>query len=201
MKRALVGMLVLGLTMSCSAVYAECTCKTVDASGNGWCVDCKKGRCFGVAITNDALYKALQGTKVDMAAIKCDGCKKVAEKGGTCDHCHLTYANGNCYHSFVAAALGAGKATDPATIKCPTCKAAAEGKAEGAYCTTCKAGIVGKCAYATEAAFNAAKKAMKVLASAASSKCPTCGTAMVNNGKCDACKMEYKDGVGEKIKA
>lgn len=194
MKRLFACAWVVGLFLTSSAVYAECTCKAVDASGNGWCTDCKYGRCFGVQIGNEALYKALQGTKVDLAAIKCEECKKVAEKGGTCNHCHLTFANGYSYGSFVSAALAAGKATDPATIKCPECKAAAEGKAEGRYCTACKAGFVSKYAYATEEAYNAAKKAMKVLASAAGSKCPTCATAMVTNGKCDACKVEYKDG-------
>ncbi|MCC7292680.1 MAG: hypothetical protein IT449_11535 [Phycisphaerales bacterium] len=202
MKKTAICLLALGLVFGMGAtVNAECTCKANEKTGSGWCTDCKHGLCYGVEVKNEDLYKALAGTKVDAKALKCEGCKAVAEKGGTCDHCKITYANGMSYGSFVSAALCCGKMTDPATIKCEACKGAAEGKSEGAYCDACKAGFVGHFAFATKTAYDAAKGAMKVLANAAKTcaTCPTCAKAMVTNGTCDKCKATYLNG--EKKKA
>ncbi|KAA0222925.1 MAG: hypothetical protein EDS66_04790 [Planctomycetota bacterium] len=186
-----VGVVALGVSAS---AYAECTCKAIDASGTGWCADCKHGKVFFVEIGSEGLFKALQGTKMKAEDIKCPGCKTAFEKNGSCDKCHVTFCDGTCYKSFVSAAMAPGKATDPATIKCPACKSAAEGKSEGSYCEPCKGGFVGRYMFAAKDAYEAAKKAMTVLATATKTKCETCATAMVTNGTCEHCKVTYKNG-------
>lgn len=176
----------------------DCSCKEIKTNGSGWCKECKSGAMYGVKLKSEKLYSALQGNTVkDASKIKCAGCKAAAKDGGTCEGCHVAFHDGKAYHSPVSQILAQGHLVKIDDMKCAGCKSAA--KAGGGYCKECKAGIVGKLAFHGEKLFKQAKKSLKTLKTAAkaSEKCETCAVAMVSDGKCEACKAQFKNG--EKI--
>lgn len=186
---------VLAFVVALSAVsYADdCAgCKTAMVKG-GWCEPCKEGFVSGVNIKSKKLYDALSGMEMKPDAMKCDGCKAAAAKGGECAACHVSFAHGKAYKSKIAAKLAAGDALDPAKVSCDGCKKVA---ADHGWCDACKVGLVGYHAYKDRAAYDDAAKARATLvnASSAAGKCEACAVAMVTDGKCETCKMSFKDG-------
>ena len=181
----------------------KCTCKVVCKDGSGWCSPCKEGAVYGVAIKSGKLYKALCGVEVkDKGKIKCGGCTIALKKNGKCEHCKVTFHDGKYYRSPIAVVLAHGKAVEVKTIKCGGCKKAADSK-KGGFCSPCGTGIVGGMAFMGAKLFQEALMAMNTLVDAAgvAGKCESCATAMVTDGKCDACKVEFKDGKKAKRKA
>ncbi|MCZ6684130.1 MAG: hypothetical protein O7B26_13200 [Planctomycetota bacterium] len=173
----------------------ECTCKDIKKTGAGWCSECKGGAMYGVKLTSAKLYEALQGKKVkDVEKMKCAGCKTAATKGGTCKHCKVAFHDGKSFHSPVSATLAKGKKVEPDKIKCKGCKSAST--KGGGFCTGCDAGIVKGLSFKGKDDFKAAKNAMTTLTKAAKtvSDCEACAVAMVTDGKCAACKVQFKDG-------
>lgn len=177
----------------------DCTCKTIKKTGAGWCDDCKSGAMFGVKIKSAKLYKALQGKKIDdIESIKCPACKTAAGKDGSCDHCRVSFHDGAAYHSPVAHTLAQGHGVKVDEMKCAGCKSAAT--KGGGFCKGCDAGIVGTLAFHGAKLFKQAKQAMKTLETAAKAaqKCESCAVGMVSDGKCEACKVEFKNGQPQK---
>lgn len=170
-------------------------CDKVEKTGHGFC--CGSGKSFGVALASEKLFKSLEGEKVDISKMKCDGCKKAAENGGSCDHCNAYFHDGKVYHSKIAVALAKGEAI-PAekAAHCAGCKTAYD---QNTQCTGCGVGFVAGRMYKT-ADYKAALAAHKLLAKAVETakKCEACAVAMVTDGECAHCNVQFKDGQNTK---
>ena len=188
LRNASIAILVLGATAV--QAYGDCNCSAAKVK-NGWCKDCKVGYFTGVKIKSADLFHALKGHTVEQDAIKCESCKKAYSSDSVCTHCKVGFAGKRSYHSWVAHRLSMGEGKSPSKMTCSTCKEAA---LEPGWCDPCKHGLVGYRAFSDKKAFAQAVEARAVLVSAASNKCPTCAIAMITDGKCAACKVEYKDG-------
>ena len=128
---------------------------------------------------------------VDLDALKCASCKTAFQSDGACAHCSVGFADKKVYHSGVAYRLVKGETKDLSDIGRPTCRKSAE---KPGWCGCCKVGMVGSIAFEDEKESEQAAEAREVLLSAAANKCEACAVALVTNGKCDVCKVEYKDG-------
>ena len=167
-------------------------CDKVAKSGEGFC--CGKGKIYGVELSSEKLFKALEGHKVDKAEMKCPGCKKAAEENGKCSHCNVSIANGQAFHSNVSYALAKGTPVSAEkAAACGGCKTAHE---ENGFCTGCSVGFVAGRIYASKESYETAKAAYATLVKAASAAthCVECAVAMVTDGKCDHCDVSFKDG-------
>jgi hypothetical protein len=183
------------VVMASAAVAGDCSC-TADKAANGWCGECKVGHVSGVKLTSEKLYAALQGEKVDAESIKCPGCKSAFAKHEVCEGCKVHFAGDQGYKSPVAYHLARGKVIDKAAadMKCEGCKKAAE--AGHGWCEDCKAGMVANRAYKNKKNYEQAVEAQTILAKAneAAGRCDTCAVAMVTDGKCEACSVNFKGG-------
>lgn len=188
---------VVALAFAAPTIAGEkCICKAIYKDGSGWCSPCKEGAVHGVAIKSGKLYQALCGVEVkDKSKMKCGGCKIAHEKNGKCDYCNVTFHDGKYYRSPIAVVLASGKAVDAKAVKCGGCKKAAHSK-KGGFCSPCGAGHVGGMVFMGAKLFEKAVLAMNTLMDSAgvAGKCESCAVAMVTNGKCDQCKVEFKDG-------
>lgn len=172
----------------------SCTCAGVRKSGEGWCRKCESGAMYGVAIKSHKLYEALQGSPVaDVSSIRCLECRKAAKSKGTCERCHLNFYEGKMYKSAIARALAEGRSFDAAKSKCCLCRDNSR-KGVVAFCANCDAGPIGGRLYHGEAVFKKAEAALGILKAAAMTKCEGCAIAMITDGKCDHCKVEFKGG-------
>ena len=182
--------------LAAPALAAGCPgCDKVSKTGQGFC--CGKGETLGVKLTSQKLYDSLEGKKVEQAAIKCGGCKKAAAKGGSCDYCKAYFHDGKMYKSKVAVALAKGKPVSAEkAAQCAGCKTAHQ---QSTKCTGCSVGFVAGRMYKGDD-YKAALAANKVLAKAVttSKKCEACAVAMVTDGECAHCKVNFKGG--EKVK-
>ena len=169
-------------------VYGECKCGTAKVE-NEWCSDCGVGYFAGVKLKSQDVLEALKGRTVEGGEIKCGACKTAYASDGVCTHCSVVFADKKVYHSSVAHRLAKGKAKDVEGIACPSCSRNAAGSG---WCDTCKVGMVGNLAFKDKKEFEQAAEARKTLLAAAGSKCEKCAVARVTDGKCDACKVEYK---------
>jgi len=174
------------------ALAAGCPgCDKVVKTGEGFC--CGKGETLGVKLTSQKLFDSLEGKKVDKTEIKCDGCKKAAAKGGSCDSCKKYFHDGKAYTSKIAVALAKGKPVSAEkAAQCAGCKTAHKQSTE---CTGCGVGFVASRKYKGED-YKVALAAHKVLAKAVttSKKCEACAVAMVTDGKCTQCNVSFKNG-------
>ena len=168
-------------------------CKKVSDSGQGFC--CGKGKAYGVDMTSQKLFDALEGHKVESAdAIKCGGCKEAVAKDGTCDHCKVGSVANTLYHSMVAYRLAKGAYLS--ADKAPTCDACKVANADNGFCSGCSVGFVANRLHKDKESYTAALASFKTLtkASKTAEKCELCAVAMVTDGACDACKVSFKDG-------
>lgn len=201
-----------GLAMAAllSAAWTECLCAAAKASGSGWCADCKMGYAFGQKTRSRSVYDTLQGrlmSEEDMKKCDCAACKTAYAKDGACEACHVRFVHHTMYSSNVAAALAVGEPVGKDTAMCAKCKAAVEKNGlekmaqQSGWCDGCKAGFVAGRKYATKEAFDAAKKALGLVRSAieAADHCEGCAVAILTDGKCDDCKVSFKNG--EMVKA
>jgi len=169
---------------------ADCTCNTAKVKG-GWCGDCKVGYVDGVKLKSRTLFEATEGKAVDPTALKCGECKEAVKTDGHCKECHVGYAGKRAFKSWVAHFLARGEPVDPEKVTCAACK---KNTAGAGWCETCKAGAVGPAVFKDKKVYEEAAKAREVLLAAAEAKCEQCAVAMVTDGTCEACKIEYEHG-------
>ncbi len=182
------------LVVPVSAGGDDCLCKTIKASGHGWCDACSGGAMFGVPIKSAKLYKSLEGAEVkDQSKVTCPGCKTALTKNGSCSHCRVAFNDGKVYHAVVSYTLSKGAKVDAQGLKCGGCAKALK---KDNFCSACDGGFVGGLAFHGKKLFDQAKEAMGVLKVAAksASKCEVCAVAMVTDGQCDKCKVQFKGG-------
>ncbi len=190
-----VGMaLTLVFGFSTSAEAGDCCMKA--KAENGAC--CGTAYFAGQQIKSAKLHKALAGKKVEGKKIECGGCEKALAKNSSCHGCKVHFAKGKAYRSPVAQALALGHAIPADHMKCGGCKEAAKsnGKCEG-----CKVQFVGNLAFKSEKHHAHALKAAEMLEMAikASANCEDCAVGIVTNGKCDGCKVAFKNGKMTKV--
>ncbi len=191
---------VLALVASPVMAGGEC-CKAAVKDGQGWCEKCKHGEVFGFHLATKKVYDALAGVPISESGMeKSACCAKAIKESGSCSGCKVSFANGRMYRSDMAHDIVLGTPINDAKVaavlaKCEGCTKASE-STEGAWCDACGGGVVCGRWYTTKESFTAAQKAAKVVsrAIAAAKKCEGCGTAMVTDGTCAACKVSFKDG-------
>lgn len=187
---------VCGLAAPATAGGEACYCKTIKASGNGWCDGCNGGAVYGIAIKSAKLFKALQGKEIkDPGKISCAGCKAAVGKNGSCDHCSVAFNDGKAYHASLAQILSRGNKVDAGDVKCSGCAKTLKSGKDG-FCKSCDGGFVGGLAFHGKKLFGQAKDAMQTLRAAArtAKHCEQCAVAMVSDGQCNKCKVDFKDG-------
>ena len=158
---------------------------------DGWYTGHEMGFAYGVPLKGKALYEAL--TAKPAGELKCEGCKKAAETNGWCSHCKVAVAHGKLYRSPYAHAIALGNKLDPTGIKCPQCAKTAKAGEHG-WCEGCQAGLVAGYGFKSKEDYDRAVKAFQIIKTAAASKCEACAVGMVTDGKCDHCKVTFKDG-------
>lgn len=153
---------------------------------------------FGIEIKSEKLRKALAGFEMDESKIRCPGCKAAMKTDGRCEHCHVSMAHGKAYRSPVAYALAKGKPVTEEQVKsCPEkCDECVKAYGENGFCKGCGVGFVAGRMFSNEEDYDAAKAAYATLTRAvkASDSCEGCAVAMVTDGTCDQCKVDFKDG-------
>jgi hypothetical protein len=200
LRKGLVALCMAGLLVLASPVLADdCTaCKDIAAKGEGFCTSCNEGAAFGVKMSSKKLYDAVAGQTVEVDKVTCEGCKKALAENGVCETCKAGAADGKVYSSMAAYRLAKGKpvAADK-EISCEACAKAAKGHG---YCDSCGAGFVANRTYTDKESYQAALTAHETLtrASLAAKKCEGCAVAMVKDGECEACKIQFKDGKPDK---
>ena len=172
-------------------------CEKVVKTGNGFC--CGHGQAFGVALTSQKLYDALQGaqiTEADAAKCPCPDCKTAMAAHGSCDRCKMT--GKKMYGSPVAYALAKGFAYDSETVaacpkRCEQCKSAFQANGQ---CEHCGVGFVAGHMFEDSTAYKIARAAFDTLkkAAVAASKCEGCAIAIVTDGKCAKCDVRFQGG-------
>lgn len=181
------------LASAVPAMAAGCPgCDKVAKAGEGFC--CGKGKIYGVQLPSKKLYTALAGHKIDPAKMKCAGCKAAAKTDGRCEHCGVGAADGKMFHSKVSHTLAKGQPMSAEKAK--HCSACASAHKNNGFCSGCSAGFVAGRLFVGKASHEAAVEARKILVMAADAakKCEACAVAMVTDGKCEHCKVSFKDG-------
>lgn len=153
---------------------------------------------FGVEVTSDKLRAALAGFEMNEKSVRCPGCRAALKNDGTCEHCHVSMAHGKAYRSPVAYALAKGTPMPAELVaacpkRCDQCKTMHK---ENGFCTACNVGFVADRMYSNEEDYRAAVAAHETLAKAAKAaeSCEACAVALVTDGTCDQCKVQFKDG-------
>ncbi len=136
-------------------------------------------------------------------------CKDFAKSGeGWCGHCH----SGMVCHvdckgekvykamkdSSYAKCVENGEAVKASDVKCADCKKMCDAHKDG-WCKKCSAGLVGGRVFKGKEAYDKAEHCMATLRNAGKAKCDGCAIAMLSDGKCDHCKVSYKDGKKTKM--
>jgi hypothetical protein len=171
-------------------------CNKVSKSGSGFC--CGKGAAFGVKLASQKLQAALAGHRVDLEKHPCAGCRTAGKTDGKCAGCKTYAADGMVYHSPVSHALAKGKlVTDEMMASCPKkCTECKTAHGENGRCKACNVGFVAGRKFDNEKEHAAALAAYKTLEKAASTagSCEACAVAMVTDGACARCKVNFRDG-------
>jgi hypothetical protein len=147
---------------------------------------------------------AAAGPKDKHAHDDCPGCKEMNKTGeGWCGHCkvgmvcHVDVKDEKVYKamkdSSYAKCVEKGEKIKASEIKCDGCRKMADSHKDG-FCKKCDGGMVAAHWFKGKDAYEKAEHCMSVLRSAAKAKCDGCAIAMVGDGKCDHCKVSYKDG-------
>lgn len=173
---------------------AKCTCAEIKKAGCGWCDACHSGMSCGKELKSETVYKTVAGVDAPKD-MKCKGCAKAAKESGTCEHCHVSFAAGRMYTSPAAYTVASGAKVDAKDVKCADCRKMIESHTDG-FCDKCGAGLVHGMVFKGKAAYEKAVQAMDLLAQAvaASAKCEGCAMGMLTDGKCDKCKVSFKNG-------
>jgi hypothetical protein len=89
--------------------------------------------------------------------------------------------------------LAQGTAVKPEALTCETCTTNA--KTFG-WCNKCKRGMIGPVAFTDRKTYGEARNGYDIIQAALQKldKCRICAAAIVANGYCFKCKMQYRDG-------
>ncbi|MGE0479225.1 MAG: hypothetical protein AB7Q17_02015 [Phycisphaerae bacterium] len=187
------GLLITTLAMLCTAsgAWADCSACTANVRNDGWCDKCKVGYYDGVKLAFRPAYDVLQPIAADTLAAKCEGCKKAAASNGACDTCRIRFIDKQGYKSWVAVHFAGADRFDSEKSKCDECK---RSKAAYRSCRACGANVIGNRKFKDAKTFEAALPARMALQSASATKCEGCAVAVLTNGKCAKCKLEYQNG-------
>lgn len=187
---------------SAPALAADCKgCAKVKEDGQGFCKACDKGEIFGLKLKSESLYTTLAGIGEGadtLAKSSCPDCQKAAKADGFCSHCKVGIVGEKLFTSKFAHTLAKGTPIDQAPTSeyvkaCPACTKNAEDRG---FCKSCSVGIVANRVYKPKTFYESALVAFDVMKKSikAADDCEKCAVAMLMNGKCDACKVSYKDG-------
>lgn len=168
-----------------------CVCETVIAT-DGFCEKCHAAYYATLRITSKPLYETLDmhGHDVFADRTRCPACRSLIATGGFCDACHMGFLDGKGYFSRLCYQMAKGRLLDAASDRRPCCEAA------GGWCDACHRGIVGNRVFDNRADYDAVRACFIVFQSAVakSKECEWCAVAMIADGRCQHCKIEYAQG-------
>lgn len=185
----------------------DCNCPRARMT-NGWCRACGTGYLAGLPVKSHELYDILHthGHQFNPQTSHCDSCREAVKSDGFCKRCNIGFVANEAYFSGIAYWLAKGKPTDEAAIACDVCRghvgqcphrpSTGEDGAPPGWCDVCKVGYFGNLAYTDKQDFQRALEELDLLVRAleTTERCETCATAMLTDGRCLACGIEYRHG-------
>ena len=167
----------------------------LEAERGGWCETCSAGSLAAMRIESRMLFEALDahGHEVDPESFDCAGCSLAVTTGGYCEECNRGFVEGQAYLSPLSYHLARGDVIVPSELRCDLCRENAESLG---WCSDCARGVVGNIAIGDplEHAIVAEKVRILRRAMALAGDCEICAAAMVVDGTCSRCRIDYRDG-------
>ncbi len=164
----------------------RCAVARVD---DGWCPKCEVGYYANIQIKSVTLFETLDlhGHEIDPKKSRCESCRAAHASGGFCESCHMGFIDGRGFFSRVCYAMAKGATAPPP----PDGQAYAE-----RWCGHCHSGRVANRAFSSESDWSEARRWRDILAAAAkkADACEPCATAMITDGRCFRCRVQYRDG-------
>jgi len=163
---------------------------------NGWCERHAVGYVASLPIHSRLLHETIDahGHQLDNSTFVCPVCRKAIENDGYCGEHNLGFVKGLAFFSRLTYELARGERLEPMTLKCATCR---KNAATSGWCPTDGVGMVGSVAIRDRMAWQVAARKMETLLAAdqEAKRCEQCAVAMVTDGQCPFCRIDYKDGV------
>lgn len=171
-------------------------CRCQDDSEIGtWCEVHAVGHLGSVAIESKELFDVLDahGHEVIPETFDCPVCREAIETAGYCAEHRIGFVGGRAYFSRLTYTLASGERPRPEEQECTICRSNAESIG---WCATHRVGRVGSVAIRDREAFDAARRAIEIVAAAdeLAKRCPHCAAAMVTDTRCPVCRLLYHDG-------
>ena len=85
-----------------------CLCGSARTQVTVWCAADQRGFVFGIDASGRQVFRAMEGSDVKAGALDCAGCKEALAGAGSCETCHLHFAEGKSYRSWAMAAIARG---------------------------------------------------------------------------------------------
>ena len=162
---------------------------------NAWCDACDVGYIAGLAVKSHLLHETMDahGHRLQVELIPCDGCQRMARRGGYCEENRIGWHRGEAYFSRLTYELARSALVDAADLGCEACVANSAG---AGWCNACDRGMLGRFAIRVRADFDAARRDFDRLLKAIdlSGHCDYCAMAAVTDTGCFKCGLTFKDG-------
>ncbi|MCA9292094.1 MAG: hypothetical protein KDA25_13260 [Phycisphaerales bacterium] len=162
---------------------------------NGWCDHCGVGYVAATEVPSALLFETLDphGHELDLDAVTCPTCLVALAYDGWCEACRMGWIDQRAYMTRITYRLGRGRVIDASGLTCESCLAFAEGYG---WCGLCGRGLIGNVAFADRAVFDEAVEDVRILDEAirTAAMCDLCGCAIVVDGTCPICGIEYRAG-------
>jgi hypothetical protein len=162
---------------------------------NGWCAAANVGYAASVEIRSPLLYEALDvhGHDIDPSAVTCETCREAIKTDGFCPAHRMGFVSGLAYLSPLTYYIARSRTIDPAAQTCRVCRKHTRGIG---WCEKYHVGIAGRIALDDREDFREFEKAYEILLAAVetSTRCETCGAAMVADGYCATHRLKFKGG-------
>ncbi len=115
-------------------------CKSAATAKAGACKHCKVFVANGRVFRSPTAYVLARGDKVDLSAMKCEGCKTAAKAQSTCKHCKTSFVADHAYSTvgFQAAAKKALETVKAAVKDAAHCEDCAVARVSDGKCGKCK---------------------------------------------------------------
>jgi len=177
-----------------SSDATKCVCETAKKS-HGWCAKCNVGYVAGLKIPSALLFEEIDphGHEIDPKQVECAQCQAAIKSDGYCENCKIGFVSGKAYMTKFTYYLAKAKLVVPNELTCSTCGRNAE---EKGWCEDCSAGMIGPYRFTDRAQYESALRARRVVEIAIQRlpTCEVCAAAIVMDGYCSRCRIQYEAG-------
>lgn len=164
---------------------------------SGWCGTCEVGYVAGLPIGSALLFDTLDahGHDIDVSTLECELCVQAAATDGFCPQCRMGFVGNQAYFSRLTHYLAGGEAVDPHELHCQECRAN-NATALNRWCEKCDHGLIGNVVFSDRSEFDNARIQLDLLTVALheADRCEMCACAIVVNGRCPICRIQYYNG-------